>query len=123
MHSRMANIAKNRAAGFPLFCLPTQLFQLIETGAALPNMCQKYSELRIAGMSRESREHIVAWAVDSLGIGKVPMHDPFESVYQIFFFSHECSFSFERVVVVSFSAESHGPGSLSRRNLGCFDQS
>jgi hypothetical protein len=76
-------------------------------------------ELRIAGMSRESRKHIVGRAADSPRIREIPVNDPFESFHQILFSVHDGALALATDSVRGpSSAESHGLRSLSMEILG-----
>ena len=53
--------------------VPAQLLEFVETGSALPDVCEQGRQLRIGGVYRELREGIAAWTADALRIWKILM--------------------------------------------------
>jgi hypothetical protein len=66
-----------------------QFLQLVKTASALPDVGQEHSQLRIAGMSRESREQIPGRATDSRSIREIPVNELSECFHPFFFFVHD----------------------------------
>jgi hypothetical protein len=67
-----------------------QFLQFIEAGGAFSYVFEQVRELSVHWKVHKLRQYFAAWTAEALRIRKIPVHDVFERVHQIFFRVHNC---------------------------------
>jgi hypothetical protein len=68
---------------------PAKFFQFIEAGGTSSYVFEQMRELSVRGEVRKLCQYFAAWTADAPRIRKIPVHDVFKCVHQIFFRVHK----------------------------------